>query len=62
MSNPELKAKSLAFILLDDKEKASFDALTFAQKGYFLHWFRSNRDKAAPTWPAMIRRAKEQRP
>ena len=59
--NPELHAKSVAFIMLRDHERAAFETMTPAQRGYFLHWCRSNQ-KRNPSWGWMIRRAKAQRP
>lgn len=59
--NPELHAKAVAFIMLREDERAAFLALTPAQRGYFLHWCRSN-PKRNPAWEWMIRRAKAQRP
>lgn len=40
--NPELSAKPIGFVMLRDHERAEFDTMSAAQKGYFLHWLRSN--------------------
>lgn len=57
---PERHAKALGIILLQPEEKAEFAALTDAQKGFFLHWCRSNwRDDNA--WSRGMRKARAQR-
>jgi hypothetical protein len=57
---PERHAKALGVILLQEKERDEFNSLTDAQKGYFLHWCRSNwRDDNA--WSRGMRKAKAQR-
>lgn len=58
---PELTAKPLGFIMLRPHEQAAFDAMTEAQKGYFLHWCRSN-PWSGRSWDKMVDRAKEPRP
>ncbi len=60
---PEMNAKPLGFIMLRDHERAEFDALSLAQKGYFLHWLRSNqRYNHGDSWRKAVRKAREQRP
>ena len=59
--SPELSAKPICFILLREHEEAMFNALSDAQKGYFLHWYRSN-PRQNKTWEWMIARAKANRP
>lgn len=59
--NPELRAKPIGFILLDDDDREMFYALTEPQRGYFLHWWRSNPQRL-PKWKWLIERAKAQRP
>lgn len=62
MPRPEREAKPLTFMLLGDDEKAEFYALTDPQKGYFLHWVRSNPRWSQGGWSRAIRKAREQRP
>jgi hypothetical protein len=61
IDTPVNKLKSVAFIMLRDHERTAFRTMTPAQRGYFLHWCRSN-PKRRPSWESMIRRAKAQRP
>lgn len=62
MTSPEKNAKPLGFIMLRDHERAEFNALSEAQRGYFLHWVRSNRNCAGDYWNVAIKKAREQRP
>lgn len=59
--SPELTAKPIGFILLQDEERQAFYELTERQRGYFLHWWRSNQ-KRQPDWFWLCRRARAARP
>lgn len=61
MSKAEMQSKPLAFMLLGKGQVQEFYGMSEAQKGYFLHWYRSNQ-KVERDWNWMIRRAKERRP
>jgi hypothetical protein len=71
--NPELSAKPLGFIMLRPNERAEFDALSERQRGFFLHWVKSNgkrlgivdrwwRGDGMNWWKTGMRKAREQRP
>ena len=73
--NPELNAKPVGFVAMLKAERAGFEALSKAQRGYALHWVRSNEQRKnrngsifaywrgkRDLWKAAIRKAKEQRP
>ena len=60
-ANPELSSAPLGFIMMRQHEKAAYEAMTIEQKGYFIHWIRSNPWNQR-SWGKMIKRAKGQRP
>jgi hypothetical protein len=60
MPRPEREAKPVGFIMLRADERAQFDALSSMQKGYFLHWLRSN--PKDPQWSKAMLKAIGQRP
>lgn len=62
MWGPEATAKPIGLIIPRDEEMAAWNALTEAQRGYFLHWVRSNQDYAGDWWKTAMRKAREQRP
>lgn len=63
--NPEMTAPHVGLLLFGDRNKAIFNALSDRQKGYFVHWVRSN-----PGWnyyrkgavAKLARKVREQRP
>lgn len=59
--NPELLQKPLALILPSDEDMALWETLTTRQRGYALHWMRSNRlDEVSMR--RIVKKAKAQRP
>lgn len=64
MASPEMNSKPIGFIMMPDSQKEAFAKLADHQKGYVLHWCRSNRRARLTwdTWSWLVRRAKEQRP
>ncbi len=64
MIAPEINAKPLGIIMLRDDERDEFASLSEAQKGFFLHWVRSNERRlriGVDWWKRGMRKAREQR-
>lgn len=58
----EMSAKPIGLVIPSEDDLAAFKALSQPQKGYFLHWVRSNQRYAGDWFTTAIRKAKEQRP
>lgn len=63
MRTAEMTAKPIGLIVPMESDVAEFKALSDQQKGYFLHWVRSNERRCTGDWwKTAMRKAREQRP